>query len=70
MFYENLWKRIIGTHGRETYEEKRGISREIFRDTFYDLENCFLEYGEYGIDEYDWFFRHMKLTISGLKNAI
>ena len=55
--------------GAETYDayEKRGISREIFRDTFYDLtfwcENCFLEYGEYGIDEYDWFFRHMKLTI-------
>ena len=54
--------------GAETYDayEKRGISREIFRDTFYDLtfwcENCFLEYGEYGIDEYDWFFRHMKLT--------
>ena len=49
--------------GAETYDayERRGISREIFRDTFYDLtfwcENCFLEYGEYGIDEYDWFFR-------------
>ena len=34
--------------GAETYDayEKRGISREIFRDTFYDLtfwcENCFL----------------------------
>ena len=62
--------------GAETYDayEKRGISREIFRDTFYDLtfwcENCFLEYGEYGIDEYDWFFRHMKLTIFTPKGQI
>lgn len=60
---------IYAAWAAETYDayEKRGISREIFRDTFYDLtfwcENCFLEYGEYGIDEYDWFFRHMKLTI-------
>ena len=53
--------------GAETYDayEKRGISGN-FRDTFYDLTfgvKLFLEYGEYGIDEYDWFFRHMKLTI-------
>ena len=42
-----FWKRIIGLcfcnylcrMGAETYDayEKRGISREIFRDTFYDL---------------------------------
>ena len=77
-----FWKRIIGlcfciiyaAWAPKLYDayEKRGISREIFRDTFYDLtfwcENCFLEYGEYGIDEYDWFFRHMKLTdLSGLE---
>ena len=39
--------------GAETYDayEKRGISREIFRDTFYDLtfwcENCFPPYEAY-----------------------
>ena len=55
--------------GAETCDiyEKRGIGREIFRDTFYDLtlwcENCFREYGEYGINEYDWFFRHLELRI-------
>ena len=60
---------IYAAWAPETYDayEKRGISRDIFRDTFYDLtlwcENCFREYGEYGIDEYDWFFRHMELTI-------
>ena len=43
--------------GAEAYEayEKRGLGRDIFRDTFYDLtlwcENCFREYGEYGINE-------------------
>ena len=26
-------------------------------------ENCFQEYGEYGINEYDWFFRHFDLQI-------
>ena len=63
--------------GAETYDayEKRGISREIFRDTFYDLtfwcENCFLEYGEYGIDEYDWFFRQYEAYhLQAWKNAI
>lgn len=55
--------------GAEAYEayEKRGLGRDIFRDTFYDLtlwcENCFREYGEYGINEYDWFFRHLELRI-------
>ena len=55
--------------GAETYEiyVKGGPGRKIFRDTFYDLtlwcENCFREYGEYGINEYDWFFRHLELRI-------
>lgn len=56
----------MGTEAYEEYE-KRGIGKRIFRDTFYDLtlwcENCFREYGEYGINEYDWFFRHLQLTI-------
>ena len=55
--------------GAEAYEEyeKRGIGEVVFQDTFYDLtlwcENCFREYGEYGINEYDWFFRHLGLTM-------
>lgn len=50
----------------ETYQEKK-IPEEIFWDTFYDItlwcKACFEEYGEYGIDEYNWFFRHINLTI-------
>ena len=47
--------------GVEAYEDyqSQGIGDEIFDATFYDLtlwcENCFREYGEYGINEYDWF---------------
>ncbi len=45
----------------EVYDRycERGISRQIYRDTFYDLtlwcENCYKAYGEYGIAQYDWF---------------
>ena len=55
--------------GVEAYEDyqSQGIGDEIFDATFYDLtlwcENCFREYGEYGINEYDWFFRHFDLQI-------
>ena len=55
--------------GAEKYEEynQMGLGDEVFRDTFYDLtlwcENCFREYGEYGLNEYGWFFRHLDLTI-------
>ena len=56
----------MGLEAYEKYVEK-DISREIFFDTFRDLtywcENCFSEYGEYGINEYHWFFRHIELRI-------
>lgn len=56
----------MGCEAWETYKEK-GISREIFLDTFRDLacwcENCWHEYGEYGINEYHWFYRHIELTV-------
>lgn len=53
----------------DTYEQyrQRNIKERIFWDTFYDLtlwcENCYREFGEYGIDEYDWFFRHLECRI-------
>lgn len=53
----------------ETYEQyqKRNIENRIFWDTFYDLtlwcESCFRIYGEYGIEQYGWFFRHIEGTI-------
>lgn len=53
----------------EVYDRycERGISRQIYRDTFYDLtlwcENCYKAYGEYGIAQYDWFSRHLNLCL-------
>lgn len=53
----------------EVYDRycERGISRQIYRDTFYDLtlwcENCYKAYGEYGIAQYDWFSRHLNLRL-------
>lgn len=46
------------------YYWQRDRDERIYRDTFYDLtlwcENCFRDYGEYGIQEYRWFFRHIE----------
>ena len=53
----------------ETYlnYKKRKISDKIYWDTFYALtlwcENSYREYKEYGIDQYDWFFRHIECKI-------
>lgn len=47
----------------ETYDDykREQISEQIFFDTFSDLrhwcDNCYQEFGEYGIDEYTWFWR-------------
>ena len=50
----------------EVYQERK-IDLQIYWDTFYDLtlwcENCYNTYGEYGIGEYDWFFRHIECKI-------
>ncbi len=47
----------------KSYQEKE-IGDKVYWDTFYDLtlwcEDCFSKYGEYGIDQYDWFFRHIE----------
>lgn len=47
--------------------QKQGIEEQIFWDTFRDIrhwcENCKTEYGEYGIRQYDWFWRHFDMTI-------
>lgn len=50
----------------EKYEDK-GIEEAVFWDTFRDItywcQNCHNEYGEYGIHEYEWFWRHINMTI-------
>lgn len=47
--------------------ERRKIPERVFWDTFRDLalwcSDCFEKTGEYGIREYEWFVRHMELTI-------
>lgn len=53
----------------ETYEDyiNEQISESIFFDTFRDLkhwcENCRQEFGEYGIDEAEWFWRLFDRTL-------
>lgn len=48
------------------YKEQE-IEEQIFWDTFSDIrcwcENCHREFGEYGINEIGWFWRHLKLTL-------
>ncbi len=50
----------------ETYRERQ-IPEAIFWDTFQDIriwcENCLREYGEYGIHQYDWLYRHIELRL-------
>lgn len=56
----------------ETYEcyRQRNMDEKIYWDTFYDLtlwcEDCFQKYGEYGINEYRWFFRHIECRLRRL----
>lgn len=48
---------------RELYDA-RGIPERIYYDTFQDIavwmENCVRAYGEVGIEQYDWLWRHVK----------
>ena len=70
LFYEAVKKRedfrlvflyCFSKMACEVYDRycEQGISRRVYRDTFYDLtlwcENCYKAYGEYGIAQYDWF---------------
>ncbi len=49
---------------------EKGIPEEIYWNTFSDLTvwclDCAEKYGVYGIDEYRWFRRHLKLQLFGL----
>lgn len=53
----------------ETYEEyqQRNIGEKVFFDTFSDIslwcDVCFRRYGEYGLQEYEWLWRHIKMTL-------
>lgn len=53
----------------ETYEkyQRVGIGDRVFFDTFSDIavwcQVCFRRYGEYGIQEYEWLWRHVEMTL-------
>ena len=53
----------------ETFEkyQKAGIGEKVFFDTFSDFtiwcRVCFRRYGEYGLQEYEWLWRHVEMTI-------
>lgn len=48
------------------YVEK-GIEDSVYWDTFSDLTiwcgNCYRDYGEYGLEEYDWLAHHVELQL-------
>lgn len=53
----------------ETFDryKEEGIEEKVFFDTFSDVaiwcRACFRRYGEYGIQEYEWLWRHVEMTI-------
>lgn len=53
----------------DVYEAYRamGIEDEIYYDTFSDIriwcENCLRDYGEYGLEEYQWLKEHVSLRL-------
>ncbi|GLX71146.1 acyltransferase domain-containing protein [Paenibacillus glycanilyticus] len=53
----------------DAYEEyrMRGIDDRVYFDTFSDIriwsEVCFRDYGEYGIEEYNWLQEHVSLRL-------
>lgn len=50
----------------EKYREKN-IPQRVYWDTFSDIsiwcENCFKQFGEYGLQEYRWLYRHIDLKL-------
>ncbi|MFF2890129.1 acyltransferase domain-containing protein [Paenibacillus sp. NPDC057967] len=53
----------------DVYEEYRvrGIADNVYFDTFSDIriwsEVCYRDYGEYGIEEYNWLQEHVRLRL-------
>lgn len=67
--YRGLFLYLYLRFSCEAYEEYsfRGISTDIYFDTFSDItiwcDNCFRDFGEYGLEEYNWLWRHIELKI-------
>ncbi len=67
--YRQLFLYLYVKFAIDVYDEYklRKIEDKVFFDTFIDItlwcENCFYEFGEYGINEYHWLFHHIQLKI-------
>ncbi len=67
--YRKLLLYLLVRFGVDAYAEYRirGISDEVYYDTFSDIHIwctvCVREYGEYGIEEYNWLQEHVQLRL-------
>lgn len=67
--YRGLFLYLYLRFSCDAYEEYclRGISDDIYFYTFSDIalwcENCFRDFGEYGIEQYEWLWLHIELKI-------
>lgn len=70
--FRELFLSLYARMALEAYPSyrERGIAEEIYWNTFSDLTvwclDCAEKYSVYGIDEYQWFWRHLELQLFGL----
>lgn len=54
---------------RDLYADfkEQGLSDRVYLDTFHDItiwcDTCYRDYGEYGIEEYDWIYNHISMRL-------
>lgn len=67
--YRQMLLYLFARFAADAYEEYRirGIEDNIYFDTFTDIriwsEACCRDYGEYGIEEYNWLQEHVRLRL-------
>ncbi|ACT03879.1 acyltransferase domain-containing protein [Paenibacillus sp. JDR-2] len=67
--YRQMLLYLFARFAVDAYEEYRirGIEDNIYFDTFTDIriwsEACYRDYGEYGIEEYNWLQEHVRLQL-------
>ncbi|SFE03681.1 hypothetical protein SAMN05216378_2058 [Paenibacillus catalpae] len=67
--YRQMLLYLFARFAVDAYEEYRirGIEDQIYFDTFKDIriwsEVCYRDYGEYGIEEYNWLQEHVRLQL-------
>ncbi len=67
--YRQMLLYLFARFAVDAYEEYRirGIEDNIYFDTFTDIriwsETCYRDYGEYGLEEYNWLQEHVRLQL-------